>query len=76
MDQDFGFCSGEGCQPEIMVYEAGTLVVDIIDAHTNLVIWRGWAQESIEDELDDPDQMEATIEEAVTRMLARFPRSL
>ena len=76
VDQDFGFCSGEGCQPEIMVYEAGTLVVDIIDAHTNLVIWRGWAQESIEDELDDPDQMEATIEEAVTRMLARFPRSL
>ena len=47
-----------------------------VDARANRVIWRGWAQESIEDELDDPDQMEATIEEAVTQILARFPRSL
>ena len=76
VDQDFGFCQGEGCQPPVTVYEAGTLVIDIVDARTNRVIWRGWAQNSVEDELDDPDAMETTIEEAVTRMLARVPRTL
>ena len=76
VDQDFGFCEGAGCEPPVTVYEAGTLVIDIIDARTNRVIWRGWAQDSVEDELDDPDAMEATIEDAVTRMLARFPRTL
>lgn len=76
LDQNFGFCTGEGCLPPVTTHEAGTLVIDIIDARTNRVIWRGWAQDSVEDELDDPDRMESTIEEAVTRMLARFPKSL
>jgi hypothetical protein len=76
LDQDYGFCTGEGCLPPVRTYEAGTLVIDIIDARTNRVIWRGWAQDSIKDELDDPDRMEATVEEAVARMLTRFPRSM
>ncbi len=75
-EQNYGFCEGEGCEPPVTTYEAGTLVVDIIDARTNRVVWRGWAQDSIEDELDDPDKMEKTIQEAVTKMLARLPRSL
>ena len=74
-DQDFGFCAGEGCQPLVRVHEAGTLVVDIVDARTNRVIWRGWAQDSIRDELDDPERMETTIEAAVAQMLARLPGS-
>jgi len=76
IDQDFGFCTGEGCQPEVEVYEAGTLVIDIVDPRTQRILWRGWAQGSVEDELDNPDAMEATIENAVARMLALFPRSL
>lgn len=76
VDQNFGYCEGEGCEPTTTTHEAGTLVIDIVDARTDRVIWRGWAQDSIEDELDDPDQMEETIQEAVARMLARFPRSL
>lgn len=76
VDQNVGFCDGEGCEPTTTTHEAGTLVIDIVDVRTNRVIWRGWAQDSIEDELDDPDQMEATVREAVTRMLARLPRSL
>lgn len=75
-DQSFGFCDGEGCEPPVTSYEAGTLVIDVVDARTNRVIWRGWAQDSIADELEDPDKMEETIQEAVTRMLARLPRSL
>jgi hypothetical protein len=75
-DRDYESCVGAGCQPPVTVYEAGTLVVDIVDTRTNRVIWRGWAQDSIEDELEDPDKMEQQIEEAVARMLTRLPRTL
>jgi hypothetical protein len=40
------------------------------------LIWRGWAQDSVEDVLDDRDRMARKIEEAVTRMLELFPRPL
>jgi hypothetical protein len=55
------------------VYEAGTLVLDVVDARTNRVIWRGWAQHGVEDALDNPDKMARQIHEGVTRMLAAFP---
>jgi hypothetical protein len=54
-------------------YEAGTLVLDVIDARTNTLIWRGWAQNSVEDMLDDRDRMAKTIDQAVARMLLRLP---
>ena len=56
-------------------YEAGTLVVDIIDARTQRLIWRGWAQDSVEDVLGNRDRVRQTVEEGVSRMFATFPRS-
>ena len=55
-DRDYESCVGAGCQPPVTVYEAGTLVVDIVDTRTNRVIWRGWAQDSVEGVLDDRDK--------------------
>jgi hypothetical protein len=49
-------------------------VLDVVDARSNRLVWRGWAQNSVEAMLDDPDRMDATIDEAVTRMLLRFPQ--
>jgi hypothetical protein len=40
------------------------------------VIWRGWAQASVEGVLDNPDRMQRQIDEAVARMLARLPQKL
>jgi hypothetical protein len=54
-------------------YEAGTLVLDIVDAQTNRLIWRGWAQNSVADMLEDRAVMAKTIDQAVTRMLLRLP---
>jgi hypothetical protein len=67
----YGHCLGDECQAEIATYEAGTLVLDIVDTRTNDVIWRGWAQDSVEGVLDNPDKMARQINEAVERMLAR-----
>jgi len=74
-DTSHGYCY-EDCNQAVVEYEAGTLVVDIVDAKTNRVIWRGWAQDSVEGVLDDQDRMARKIDEAVTRMLARLPPKL
>ena len=72
----YGYCSQAVCPPEVEEYEAGTLVLDIIDAHTNRLIWRGWAQNSVEDLLNDPERMANAINAAVERMLLRLPPKL
>jgi hypothetical protein len=74
VDRRYGYCAGGDC-PAID-YEAGTLVIDIMDARTNRLLWRGWAQDSVEDLLDDREAMGEAIDEAVTRMMQRLPRAL
>src|SRR5262245_32433590 len=46
VDQRYGYCYAEDCGVRVMEYEAGTLVLDVVDARTNRVVWRGWAQDS------------------------------
>jgi hypothetical protein len=73
IDRVYGYCDGAACPPETIQYEAGTLVVDLVDARTNKLIWRGWAQNSVEDMLHDRDRMARTIDQAVTEMMKRLP---
>jgi hypothetical protein len=58
------------------VYEAGTLGLDFVDARTNRLIWRGWAEASMDGVIDDQAWMEQKIDEVVTRILERLPRRL
>jgi hypothetical protein len=64
----------EGCRPE--VYDAGTLLIDLVDARTNRLVWRGWAKSSIDGVIDNQDWMEQRIDEAVARILEKLPRRL
>ncbi len=73
-DRTYGYCQGADCPPDTIAYEAGTLVIDIMDARTNKLVWRGWAQNSVEDMLRDREVMVRTIERAVTEMLRQLPR--
>jgi len=74
MDSRYGYCYGEDCNATVVEYEAGTLVIDVVDARTKKVIWRGWAQDSVEDVLGNQTRMARQIDEAVIRMLESFPR--
>ena len=69
----YGYCSQPGCPSDVVQYEAGTLVLDIVETQTNRLIWRGWAQNSVADMLEHRDVMAKTIDEAVARMLQRLP---
>jgi hypothetical protein len=69
-DQKYGSC--QDCASS--VYEAGTILLDIVDTRTGKLAWRGWAEGSIDGAIDNQEWMEEKIDEAVTRILARLPR--
>ena len=53
-------------------YLRGTLVLDITDARTGEVIWRGWASKSLD--LDPrPEKVRMYVNEAVEKILENFP---
>jgi len=76
LDAEYGSCVGEDCSNRVVEYEAGTLVLDIIDARTERLVWRGWARDSLEDVLGDRERLEKMVDDAVGRMLQRLPRDL
>jgi hypothetical protein len=72
-DRQYGYSSGNA-RPGVVEFEQGTLVVDLIDARTMRLIWRGWAQDSIN--VNDRDRINRQVDEGVTRMFERFPLPL
>jgi len=73
VDHRYGYCY-ENCEPEYSNYEQGTLVVDVVDAHTNKVVWRGWAQDSMNGIIDHQQRLAQQVDDSVTRMMERLPR--
>ena len=57
----------------LQVYDEGTLLIDLVDARTGALVWRGSAQTGIAGAVDDQARMEAVIERAVSRILDRLP---
>jgi uncharacterized protein DUF4136 len=53
-------------------YREGTLVLDVVDTGSDVVVWRGSAQAELVGS-GDPLTRQARIQEAVRRILERFP---
>lgn len=51
-------------------YKQGTLVLDFIDPARNELVWRGWGSGAVG---QDPKLNEAKVQEAVVKILERFP---
>lgn len=71
--EQFRDCVGADCRPRVTEYDAGTLVIDLVDTASRRLIWRGWAEHRLEDMLDDPAQVRRRVQEAVTRIFATLP---
>lgn len=56
----------------VSYYDEGSLVVDIIDARTKELVWRGVATRIVRD-YRTPEDMQRDINEAVGKILATFP---
>jgi hypothetical protein len=75
VDRESGYCGdSDNCRP--YVYEAGTLLIDFVDARTDKVVWRGWAEDTVDGVIDNQQLMEQKVDKAVTRILQRLPRRL
>jgi len=68
----YGYCNE--CRP--YVYDAGTIVIDFVDAHSSKLVWRGWAEDRFEGAIDNQHIMERQIDNAVARILQRLPPRL
>jgi hypothetical protein len=68
IDRRYGYCATNDCEPRVTGHEAGTLVVDMVDATTNVLLWRGWAQGTVEGV-----RLRRRIDEGVRRMFEALP---
>lgn len=69
----FRHWSGPGyTQTYVSEVEVGTLMLDVLDARSHELIWRGTAQAEVIADAT-PEEREARVREAVRRMLERFP---
>src|SRR4029078_10997437 len=73
IDRGNAACATTDCQPRVSRYEAGTLVVDMVDAATNVLIWRGWAQGSLDGVLGNRDRLRRRIDESGRQMFEHLP---
>ncbi len=72
-DHRYGNCYGD-CQPQVVNFEQGTLVIDVVDSKTSKVVWRGWAQDAMNGIIDNQDRLEKQVDEEVTKMMQLLPR--
>lgn len=75
-DSQTGACYDGDCRVRVMEYEVGTILVDVIDTRTQKLVWRGWAQTSVEGVIGNARKVEERVAKAVRGMFARFPRSM
>ena len=69
------YCEGSDCRGRITEYEAGTFVLDIVDGYSDKLVWRGWAQTSVDGVIDNQDWLRDHIGAAVVKMLKLYPVS-
>lgn len=73
LDRSLGYGAAGEYMPAVRTFEEGTLVLDVIDARTKRMVWRGWAEDRFEGAFDTQEGMERTIDRAVRELMERFP---
>jgi hypothetical protein len=64
-----GYCAD--CQPE--VYDSGTLLIDIVDAADDTLIWRGWAKGNVDGLVDNQRWLDEQVDRAIVKIFDRWP---
>lgn len=71
IDRMVGYC--RDCESS-SIYDAGTILLDLVDPKTNTLVWRAWAEGSIDGMVDNQQWLEEHIDQAVARIIATLPR--
>jgi hypothetical protein len=67
----YGMTMGSSQTTETRV-QVGTLILDIFDAGTKELVWRGTGESKIQ-EIQDPQERQARLDKAVAKILENFP---
>ena len=70
-DRRAGYCADTGCRP--FVYDAGTLLMDLVDAKTKALAWRGWAESRLDGVVDDQTWLNRKVDDAIAKVTAQVP---
>jgi hypothetical protein len=76
IEREYSNCYGKGCYPSVIDFENGTLMIDVMDARTNRLVWRSWAQGSVAGVINDQDRLRKMVNEAVESMMEKWPAAL
>jgi Domain of unknown function (DUF4136) len=58
-------------QMYVYEYQEGTLIIDLMDAKNDNLVWRGWITNFLKNR--DPEKMEESIDKAVRMIFAQYP---
>jgi hypothetical protein len=67
-----GWSGRVGTDTRVRQYERGTLLLDVLDPGSRRLVWRGSANSRV-DSRSDPARRDQQIDDAVKRILDRFP---
>jgi len=69
----YGYYGPYWMSSEVTMYEyrEGTLIVDLMDAATNSLVWRGWVTNFLKN--SDPQKMEKSMNDAVNMIFSKYP---
>jgi hypothetical protein len=68
----FGYGYRGTTQQYAREYVEGTLILDVVDARSDELIWRGWMREALDND-PKPENVRMYVDAAVSKILARFP---
>ena len=68
----YGRGGSVGFQTSVSEYDEGTIIIDIADSETEILVWRGSGSRRI-GESRDPDTMTEKVNRAVSEILSQFP---
>lgn len=65
---------GVNTSEKVLEYEEGTLILDMAEAKSKRILWRGWAQTDVDGILDDQRELEKRLGTSVRKMIEKLPR--
>jgi hypothetical protein len=58
--------------PSVRTYDEGTLVIDVLDAESKRLVWRGTGSQAVKSS-PKPEETTAAVDRAVAAIVAQFP---
>jgi Domain of unknown function (DUF4136) len=62
-----------GQQMDVYQYQEGQLIIDLVDAKSHNLVWRGSGSGVVDNTNRSPEEMQARMDDIVAQILANFP---